>query len=151
LNIIKKLEQLIGNYESKAKAIAEENEIKSQSNLQISRNKNEIESMKYHVELDSKKSMYEQEIIHLRKISELEVNKCVQASKTEIDKIEKMVKAIGKDTLIQLARAGPETQAKILGSLGVKSMLITDGKSPVNLFNTGNGLMGQLASQQPNN
>ena len=95
-----------------------------------------MESMKYNVELESKRNMYEQEISHLKKMSELEVNKVMESSNTEIQKIEKMVKAIGKDTLVSLARAGPEAQAKILGSLGVKSMLITDGKSPVNLFNT---------------
>ena len=53
-----------------------------------------------------------------------------------------MVNAIGKDTLVELSKVGPESQAKILKSLGVKSFLITDGKNPINLFNTSNGIMG---------
>ncbi len=50
--------------------------------------------------------------------------------------------AIGADTIKAMAQAGPELQAKLLGGLGLKSVLITDGTSPVNLFNTANGLIG---------
>jgi len=38
--------------------------------------------------------------------------------------------------------AGPELQAKLLQGLGLKSFLITDGNSPINLFNTAKGLIG---------
>jgi len=55
-----------------------------------------------------------------------------------------MVKAVGKETLVELAKAGPQAQAKILGSLGIKSLLVTDGKNPINLFNTANGLVGPM-------
>ena len=33
-------------------------------------------------------------------------------------------------------------QVKMLQALGMKSTLITDGKSPINLFTTANGLVG---------
>ncbi len=33
-------------------------------------------------------------------------------------------------------------QAKLLGGLGLQSVLITDGKSPLNLFNTARGFIG---------
>jgi major vault protein len=33
---------------------------------------------------------------------------------------------------------------KLLQSLGLKSTLITDGSSPINLFNTANGLIGGM-------
>ena len=32
-------------------------------------------------------------------------------------------------------------QARLLGALGIESMLITDGNTPINLFNTANGLV----------
>lgn len=38
-------------------------------------------------------------------------------------------------------------QVKLLQSLGLKSTLITDGSSPINLFSTAQGLIGAL--QQP--
>jgi major vault protein len=33
-------------------------------------------------------------------------------------------------------------QVKLLQSLGLKGFMITDGNSPINLFNTANGLLG---------
>ena len=33
-------------------------------------------------------------------------------------------------------------QAKLLGGLGLKGYLVTDGKSPINLFNTAQGMIG---------
>jgi len=37
-------------------------------------------------------------------------------------------------------------QVKLLKSLGLKSTLITDGSSPINLFNTASGLVGGIPS-----
>jgi len=56
-----------------------------------------------------------------------------------------MMSVLGKDTLVSIANAGPEMQAKLLESLGLKGYLLTDGKSPINLFNTAQGLIGQKA------
>jgi major vault protein len=44
--------------------------------------------------------------------------------------------------------AGPELQAKLLSGLGLKSFLITDGNSPINLFNTAKGLIGGVGEEQ---
>ena len=53
-----------------------------------------------------------------------------------------MVKSIGADTIKSIAQAGPEMQAKLLQGLGLQGYMITDGSSPINLFNTANGLVG---------
>ncbi|KAG7214988.1 hypothetical protein INR49_022911 [Caranx melampygus] len=39
------------------------------------------------------------------------------------------------------------TGVKMLQALGLKSTLITDGSSPINLFTTANGLLGALPGQ----
>ena len=57
----------------------------------------------------------------------------------ESKKFKQVVGAIGKETLVAISRAGPETKAKLLGGLGLKGFLVTDGKNPINLFNTANG------------
>jgi len=98
--------------------------------------------------MNKQKHFFEEEIKHIKRMSELIIQKAKESSEIEINKIEEMVKAIGKDTLIELAKAGPESQAKILGGLGIKSMMITDGKNPINLFNTSLGLLGGLPNQQ---
>lgn len=38
-------------------------------------------------------------------------------------------------------------QVKMLQALGLKSTLITDGSSPINLFTTASGLLGALPGQ----
>ena len=40
-----------------------------------------------------------------------------------------------------MARAGPETKSKMLKGLGLKGFMVTDGKNPINLFNTANGFL----------
>ena len=36
-------------------------------------------------------------------------------------------------------------QVKLLQSLGIRSTLITDGTTPINLFNTAQGLIGNVS------
>ena len=62
----------------------------------------------------------------------------------EVSKFQKMVDAIGKDTLVSISKAGPEMKAKMLKGLGLKGFLVTDGKNPINLFNTANGMLGNM-------
>ena len=38
-------------------------------------------------------------------------------------------------------------QAKLLEGLGLKGYLITDGSSPLNLFNTARGMIGGIPAQ----
>lgn len=69
------------------------------------------------------------------------MQKASQLSAIEIEKVRRIIAAVGRETLVAIARAGPETQAKLLQSLGLKGYLITDGNNPVNLFNTAKGFV----------
>jgi len=131
-----------GLAEAEASAKSKQQEIKSSMDLEKAKLEFEAEKKMKIVELDFRKKKREKEIEQLKKLAQLEIDKAQQLSDSEINKVEMMVGSIGKDTLIDLAKAGPEAQAKILGSLGIKSLLVTDGKNPVNLFNTANGLIG---------
>jgi len=66
--------------------------------------------------------------------------------KLKLKKFKKMIDAIGKETLVDMAKVGPETNAALLKSLGLKGYLVTDGKNPINLINTANGLLGEIAN-----
>lgn len=41
-----------------------------------------------------------------------------------------------------MARAGPETQAKLLKGLGLQGYMIVDGKHSVNLMGAAGGMLG---------
>jgi len=73
----------------------------------------------------------------------LELNRAKQLAGIESKKFKEVVNAIGADTIASIAQAGPEMQAKLLQGLGLQGFLITDGNSPINLFNTAQGLLGQ--------
>lgn len=79
---------------------------------------------------------------YVREQNEMEISKSREMSGIETEKFKLMVDAIGSDTIRAIAVSGPETQVKMLQALGLKSTLITDGSSPINLFNTAHGLLG---------
>ena len=88
----------------------------------------------------------EAELEYIKSQNSLEIERQQELTKIEVHKFESMVTVISPQVLAEMARTGPEMQAKLLGSLGIQSTLITDGTSPINLFNTAQGLMGGAAS-----
>lgn len=84
------------------------------------------------------------ELEYIKAQNALEVEKLSKTAEIEKGRFASMVEAIGQETLRSIAVSGPETQAKLLGSLGIKSTLITDGKTPINLFQTATGLLGNM-------
>ena len=86
----------------------------------------------------------EAETKFIREQNELEITKAKEMSGIETEKFKNMVDSIGSDTIASIANAGPEMQVKMLQALGLRSTLITDGSSPINLFNTAHGLLGSL-------
>ena len=82
---------------------------------------------------------------HQRALDQLELARVKELAEIESKKFQESVEAIGTETLAAIASAGGETQAKLLSGLGIQSMLITDGNSPINLFNAASGLLGNAA------
>lgn len=87
--------------------------------------------MKYDDEVKMQEDMLEVEIESKRKLIQI-----------EIDQFKKTVDAIGADTIVSMARAGPETQAKLLKGLGLEGYMIVDGKHSLNLMGAASGLLG---------
>ena len=67
-------------------------------------------------------------------------------AEVETRKFREMVEAIGPDTLKAIASGPQDHQVKMLQSLGLTSTLITDGRTPVNLLSTANGLLGTVTN-----
>ena len=65
-----------------------------------------------------------------------------EMAEIEINKFSQIIKAIGRETLVAIAKSGPEMKSKMLKGLNLKGFLVTDGKNPINLFNTANGMLG---------
>lgn len=132
--------------EAKARAAAAEIEGKSavhQASLHA-----EASHVEAHAKLEQTEAAQSAELRYMTNMARLEV--AVKEARTviEAEKFRDIVNAIGPGTIAAIARAGPEMQAKLLHGLGLKSLLVSDGKSPVNLFNTASGLIAPKMPQQ---
>ena len=95
-------------------------------------------------ELERLSRAREAELKFVQQQNELELTKSRETSEIETSKFKNMVDAIGSSTLQAIATSGPDMQVRMLQALGMKSTVITDGNTPINLFNTAQGLIGGM-------
>jgi major vault protein len=131
-----------GTASSESKAKAEALQIECEAEVTLAELKAKASSIETNAELDLLKRRRGYEVAHQEALDSLEITLKQEMAKIESEKMQKMVAAIGPDTIAAISRAGPELQAKLLGGLNLKSALLTDGTSPINLFNASNGLIG---------
>jgi major vault protein len=132
-----------GQATAEAKAKAQAQEIEGQASVKQAELGAKAMKVKTEAELVTLKNRQEAEIAHQKAVNELEVQKASELGDIESDKFNSIVKSIGADTIRSMAEAGPALQAKLLHGLGLKSFLITDGNSPINLCNTPQGIIGK--------
>jgi len=131
-----------GQAKAEAKARADAAEIEGEASVQQARLKAEALKITSEAELKQQTDYQHNEIEHKKALTTLEITKKKQMADIEADKFKNLVNSIGADTIRAISQAGPELQAKLLQGLGLKSFLITDGNSPINLFNTAQGMIG---------
>jgi len=131
-----------GTAKAEAKARAEAAQIECESEVSQAKLKAEASRITAEAELLSTRQKQQKELEYQRRLNELELTKAKELSLIETKKFTQTVSAIGQDTLLSISQAGPELQAKLLEGLGLKGYLITDGSSPINLFNTAKGMIG---------
>jgi major vault protein len=134
-----------GQATAEAKARSESAQIEGECSVQQAQLKAEATKIKSEAELAQQKLQQEADLTHRKALNDLELNKARELSNIEAYKFKSLVTSIGKETIKSIAQAGPEMQAKLLQGLGLKSFMITDGKSPINLFNTAGGLIAPAA------
>jgi len=136
-----------GHAKAEAKAKATARGIEALANVKQAEFNAEASKIRAEAELSQLKARQTAELVHQRQLNDLEIEKGTKLSEIESDKFASLVKAIGPVTIKKIAEAGPATQAKLLKGLGLKSLMITDGNSPINLFNTASGLVGGPEAQ----
>lgn len=131
-----------GQAKAEATARAESAQIEGMAAVRQAELKAQAVKIEAESELERLTHAREAEIKYIRDQNEMEISKSKEIAAIEIDKFKKMIEAIGPQTIVAMAQAGPEMQVKLLQSLGIKSTLITDGSNPINLFQTAQGLLG---------
>eukprot|EP00283_Hemiselmis_rufescens_P002091 CAMPEP_0173468702 /NCGR_PEP_ID=MMETSP1357-20121228/76984_1 /TAXON_ID=77926 /ORGANISM="Hemiselmis rufescens, Strain PCC563" /LENGTH=853 /DNA_ID=CAMNT_0014436927 /DNA_START=667 /DNA_END=3228 /DNA_ORIENTATION=- len=138
--------QSSGHAKAEARARAEAAQIEMQAMLEHAKLESQARKIRAECELEEQRKKHEAELDYQKRKDELEVARLQELARIEAEKFSHTIEAIGADTIKSIAQAGPEMQAKLLGGLGLSSVLITDGNSPINLFNTAKGLMGQAGA-----
>lgn len=133
-----------GQAKAEAQSRAEAARIEGEAAVEQAKLKAQAMKIEAESELDRLTSAREAELKYVSEQNDMELTKSRELAGIETSKFKNMVDAIGTNTLAAIANAGPEMQVKMLQALGLKSTLITDGSSPINLFNTANGLIGGL-------
>jgi len=133
-----------GQATAEAKARAEAAQIEGEAEVRQARLAAEAARIKHETDLEQLKLQQEAQLSYKQRLNELELTKASELADIEGQKFKDIVDAIGADTIKAIAQAGPEMQAKLLQGLGLQGFMITDGTSPINLFNTANGFVGGL-------
>jgi major vault protein len=124
-----------GQATAEAKARAQAADIEGKAAVKQSELGAEAESIKNLAALEQKKATQMAALSHQQALDDLEITKAKDLAEIEAEKFKSIVEAIGAETLASIAQAGPEMQAKLLTGLGLKSFLLTDSSSPLNIFN----------------
>ena len=132
----------IGQVTAEARARAEAARIEGEAAVKQAGLQAQAAKIAYESEISHTTALQAAEIDHQRLVDDLEISKARELASIESSKFKAVVKSIGADTIQAIAQAGPEMQAKLLQGLGLQGYMITDGTSPINLFNTANGLIG---------
>jgi len=124
-----------GQATAEAKARAQAADIEGKAAVKQSELSSEAETIKASSAIEQKKASLTASLSHQKALDDLEITKAKDLAEIEAEKFKNIVDAIGADTLGAIAQSGPEMQAKLLSGLGLKSFLLTDANSPLNIFN----------------
>jgi major vault protein len=133
-----------GQAKAEAKARSEAGRIEAEAAVEAAQLRAQAMKIETESELERMQNAREAEIRFTMESNKLEVDKAEKMAKIETDKFNQMVTALGTETIRAMAAGPAEQQVKLLQSLGLKSTLITDGRTPINLLNTANGLLGGM-------
>lgn len=136
-----------GKATAEARAKAEAARIEGQLAVNLAQQEAEAARIRYETELTQLRAKQEAELAHQQALIALEIEKAQSMAEITTTEFRQKVEALGPETLQAMAQAGPEMQARLLQSLGLQSVLITDGRSPINLFSTAQGLISPITAE----
>lgn len=126
---------------AEARARAEAARIGAEAEVMLSELKAKAKKIREGSEIEYIQKTQDIELEHQKRAKLLEIEKKKQLAEIEAGKFGQIVSAIGSDTLVEIANAGPETQAKLLQSLGLEGYLMMDSNNPINLFQAAKGMI----------
>eukprot|EP01061_Rhynchopus_euleeides_P015169 TRINITY_DN259_c0_g2_i2.p1 TRINITY_DN259_c0_g2~~TRINITY_DN259_c0_g2_i2.p1 ORF type:complete len:907 (+),score=495.19 TRINITY_DN259_c0_g2_i2:65-2785(+) len=131
-----------GSQRAEAQAAAEAAAVEAQCMVDLATKRAEAQKIQVRTEIDIENSKNSEMVNHKKTVDSLEVDKARDLAKIESSKFANSVKSMGKETIEAIAKAGPENQVRLLKALNLQGYMVTDGSSPINLFNAAQGMTG---------
>lgn len=125
-----------------AKAEREAAEIDGEARIKKAETDAEAADIEHEAKLARDKALHSADVAHQKALKKLELDHARALASIEAGKFADLMKALGKDTLTAIAKAPLDARVEMLKALGVSTMLLTDGKTPLNLIGTADGLIG---------
>jgi len=126
---------------AEANALSAAQKIQGEASVEQANHFANAQKIKAQAKLALTKATQEAEIDYQRQLNKLEITKATALAEIEADKFKAIVDSISTSTLQNIATSGPVLQQQMLKSLGLKSFMITDGSTPINLYNTAGGVV----------
>ncbi|CAF2630283.1 unnamed protein product [Rotaria sp. Silwood2] len=136
--------EITGQAKAEAQSRAESARIEGEASVEQATLKAKAAQIESESELTRLKLAREAEMKFLREQNELEISKTAEISRIETEKFKLQVESIGASTIQAIATSSADTQVKLLQALGLQSMLVTDGHTPINLMGFGQALLGDF-------
>lgn len=130
-----------GTAKAEAEAKAEYYEIEGKSDVEQAMLSAEASTIEARSALEEEKATQDATLKHEEALAKLNLAKNQKLAEIETQKFKSLVTSIKPETIKAIASAGPEMQARLLKGLGLKGYLMTDGNSPINLFNAAKGMV----------
>ena len=134
-----------GHATAEARAKAQAARIQGDIAVNLAQQEAEAARIRHEAELAQMRARQEAELAHQQALNALEIEKAERMSQITSLEFRQKIEALGAETIKAIAQAGPEMQARLLEGLGIQSVLITDGRNPINLFGTAKGLISPLS------
>jgi len=138
-----------GQAKAEAQSRAEAARIEGEAAVEQAGLKARAATIEAESELERLRSAREAELKYTEESNNLEIARSKEMSGIETEKFRQMVAALGPETLRAMATSSGDHQVNMLKSLGLQSTLITDGRTPISLLNTAQGLVGLPSAEQP--
>ncbi|KAL7061155.1 hypothetical protein AAHC03_09520 [Spirometra sp. Aus1] len=135
-----------GQAKAEAQSRVEAALISSQAEIQKAKLEAEADRIRAEAELVRLRAAREAELEYLQKKNQLDLERRRQDVEIDTAYFLKRVEALGAGNLRHIACALPERDVRMLRALNLRSTLITDGRSPVNLLDATSGLIGQAVT-----
>jgi major vault protein len=138
-----------GTAKAEAEAKAEYLEIEGEADVKQAELHAVASAIEAKAELAERTALQTAEVEHTLTLDALRLKKAKELADIETEKFGDLVQAIKPQTIKAIAKAGPEMQARLLKGLGLKGYLMTDGNSPINLFNAAKGMVQPSVGGMP--